>query len=191
MSYWVFTDIFEEAGPRFTPFHGGFGLINYQDINKPAFYAYQYLNKMGETELACADSSSWMCKDINGNLQLLVWDFTNTHPGDSVLNQVYYKRDLPAKSKGKLKINLTHVPEGKYVLDVYQTGYRVNDAYSTYLDFGSPGQLTRQQVEQIKMINNGAPMAKGIVEVKKDQRFSKELEIRENDVFLLTLTKVD
>jgi len=25
MSYWVFTDIFEESGPRFTPFHGGFG----------------------------------------------------------------------------------------------------------------------------------------------------------------------
>ena len=27
MSYWVFTDIFEEAGPRFTPFHGGFRII--------------------------------------------------------------------------------------------------------------------------------------------------------------------
>lgn len=32
MSYWTFTDIFEESGPRITPFHGGFGLINYQDI---------------------------------------------------------------------------------------------------------------------------------------------------------------
>ena len=28
MSYWVFTDIFEEAGPRFEAFHGGFGLMN-------------------------------------------------------------------------------------------------------------------------------------------------------------------
>jgi xylan 1,4-beta-xylosidase len=25
MSYWVFTDIFEEPGPRFEAFHGGFG----------------------------------------------------------------------------------------------------------------------------------------------------------------------
>jgi xylan 1,4-beta-xylosidase len=32
MSYWTFTDIFEEAGPRTTPFHGGFGLLNYQDL---------------------------------------------------------------------------------------------------------------------------------------------------------------
>jgi xylan 1,4-beta-xylosidase len=68
MSYWVFTDIFEEAGPRFTPFHGGFGLLNYQCINKPAFYSYSYLNKLGETELVNADSSSWACKNANGNM---------------------------------------------------------------------------------------------------------------------------
>nr|MDA3927548.1 hypothetical protein [Prolixibacteraceae bacterium] len=27
MSYWVFTDIFEESAPRFEPFHGGFGML--------------------------------------------------------------------------------------------------------------------------------------------------------------------
>jgi xylan 1,4-beta-xylosidase len=47
MSYWTFTDIFEENGPRWEAFHGGFGLINYEDINKPAFYAYQFLNRLG------------------------------------------------------------------------------------------------------------------------------------------------
>jgi xylan 1,4-beta-xylosidase len=31
MSYWVFTDIFEEAGPRFESFHGGFGLLRSRD----------------------------------------------------------------------------------------------------------------------------------------------------------------
>jgi len=25
-----------------TAFHGGFGLINYEDTNKPAFYAYPF-----------------------------------------------------------------------------------------------------------------------------------------------------
>ena len=40
MSYWVFTDIFEENGPRMTPFHGGFGLLNYQGIRKPAYLAF-------------------------------------------------------------------------------------------------------------------------------------------------------
>ena len=35
MSYWTFTDIFEEAGPPPTPFHGGFGLMNMHGLKKP------------------------------------------------------------------------------------------------------------------------------------------------------------
>jgi len=190
MSYWVFTDIFEESAPRFTPFHGGFGLLNTQGINKPAFYAYQLMNKLGNTELVNADSTSWTCKDAKGNIQVLAWDFTNTHPGDSVNNQVYYVRDLPSKSKGKLKINIDNVPQGTYALEVYKVGYRSNDAYSTYLSLGKPLQLTKIQVEQIKKQNDGSPVSKEIITIKAGSPFSRELDLRENDVYLVNLIKL-
>ena len=190
MSYWVFTDIFEESAPRFTPFHGGFGMLNIQGINKPVFYSYQFLNRLGNIELVNNDSTSWVCKDSKGNIQVLAWDFTNTHPGDSVNNQVYYIRDLPSKSKGKLKIKITRVPEGNYSLEVYKVGYRCNDAYSTYLSIGKPAQLTKLQVEQIKKQNDGSPISKEIITVKTGTPFSKELEIRENDVYFLNLIRL-
>jgi len=190
MSYWVFTDIFEEAGPRFTPFHGGFGLLNTQGIKKPAFYAYQFMNKLGETELMDKDSASWACKNEKGNVQVLLWDFTNTHPGDSVNNQVYYVRDLPSKSKGKVKVSLSGIPEGNYRLEIYKVGYKVNDAWSTYLSMNKAKQLTKQQVEQIKKLNDGSSIAKEIVKVKANTLFSKELELRENDVYLLDMIKL-
>ncbi|HEY8956286.1 GH39 family glycosyl hydrolase [Chitinophaga sp.] len=190
MSYWVFTDIFEEPGPRFTPFHGGFGMLNTQGINKPVFYAYQFLNRLGNTELVNTDTTSWVCRDSGGNIQALVWDFTNTHPGDSVHNQQYYIRDLPSKSKGKLKINIANVPQGTYALEIYKVGYRSNDAYSTYLSMGKPAQLNRQQVEQIKKQNDGSPVAREIVAVNADGSFARELEIRENDVFFLNIIKL-
>ena len=190
MSYWVFTDIFEESAPRFTPFHGGFGLLNTQGINKPAFYAYQLMNKLGNTELVNADSTSWICKDTKGNIQVLAWDFTNTHPGDSVNNQVYYVRDLPSKSKGKLKINIDNVPQGTYALEVYKVGYRSNDAYSTYLSLGKPSQLTKIQVEQIKKQNDGSPVSKEIITIKGGSPFSRELDLRENDVYFVNLIKL-
>ncbi|HAH25753.1 MAG TPA: glycoside hydrolase [Prolixibacteraceae bacterium] len=190
MSYWVFTDVFEESGPRFTPFHGGFGLLNTQGIAKPAFYAYQYLNKLQNTELVNADSRSWASKDDKGNVQLLLWDFTNTHPGDSVNNQVYYIRDLPSKSKGKIKVDLSNIPEGNYALEVYQIGYRCNDAFSTYLAMGKPSQLTKTQVEQIKRQNDGSPVAKEIIAIKPGAPFTKELDIRENDVFFINLIRL-
>jgi len=189
MSYWVFTDIFEEAGPRFTPFHGGFGLINYQGIAKPAFYAYKFMNQLGTTELSNSDSCSWATIDANGNVQILLWDFTYTLPKDSVDNQDYYIRDLPAKSKGKVKITISNIPEGKYIIKVNQVGYRVNDPYTTYYDMGRPNQLNKDQVRKIKEDNNGRPISSEYIKIKKGKSYSTELGIRENDVFLITIEK--
>lgn len=189
MSYWTFTDIFEEAGPRFTPFHGGFGLLNTQGINKPAFYSYKFMNELGGKELINADSTSWVCKDAKGNVQVLLWDFTNTHPGDSVNNQVYYIRDLPAKPKGQVKINLSDVPKGTYKLEIYKVGYKSNDAYATYLAMGRPNQLTKLQVEEIKKQNDGSPVSAETIHVKANEAFVKVLDMRENDVYFLNLIK--
>jgi xylan 1,4-beta-xylosidase len=189
MSYWVFTDIFEEAGPRWTPFHGGFGLINYQDINKPAFYAYQFLNRLGPTELKNSDPASWICADASGGIQALVWDFTITHPGPNIINQVYYKRDLPSLPKIKVTLNLTNVPEGDYTLEIYKVGYRANDAYATYMDMGSPTQLTKAQVAKIKSDNSGSPIASSTVKVGRDGKVQQRFELRENDVYLFLLKR--
>ena len=189
MSYWTFTDIFEEAGPRFTPFHGGFGLMNYQGIKKPAFFAYSYLNKMGKTELQDADSASWACKDADGDIQLLFWDFTYTLP-DSVNNQAYYIRNLPSKPKGKVNVELSGVPAGKYQLEVYRIGYGINDPYTTYYQLGRPKQLTRQEVAFIKEKNSGAPVAEDLIQVNSDGTFSKEFPLRKNDVYLVKLVKL-
>jgi xylan 1,4-beta-xylosidase len=189
MSYWVFTDIFEEAGPRWTPFHGGFGLINYQDINKPAFYAYQFLNRLGPTELKNGDPASWICTDASGGIQALVWDFSITHPGPSVNNQVYYKRDLPSLPKNKVALNITNVPVGEYAMDIYKVGYRVNDAYMTYMDLGSPSQLTKAQVKKIKSDNSGASIASSTVKVGPDGKFQQQFDLRENDVYLFLLKR--
>jgi xylan 1,4-beta-xylosidase len=189
LSYWVFTDVFEENGPRWTPFHGGFGLLNYQSIKKPAYYAFYFLSQLGEYELVNNDKASWACKDKDGNLQLLFWDFTLTQPKDSVNNQVYYKRDLPAKTKGEAEININNMPDGMYYLKIYQTGYKINDAYATYINMGSPAQLTREQVEIIKHENDNRPVQSDIIEIK-DGHFSKKIIVRENDVFLIKLQKI-
>lgn len=188
MSYWVFTDIFEEPGPRFEPFHGGFGMLTTQGINKPVFYAYQFLNRLGDLELVNKDPESWACKDSQGNVQVLAWDFTYTLP-DSVNNQQYYIQDLPSKSKGKLQINISKMPQGSYALEIYKIGYRNNDAFSTYLSMGKPKQLSKVQVEEIKKQNNGSPAVTEIITIG-EKGFSKEIEIRENDVLFLNLIRL-
>ena len=51
LSYWTFTDVFEEIGAGDSIFHGGFGLINYQGIVKPGFHAYRMLAALGDEML--------------------------------------------------------------------------------------------------------------------------------------------
>ena len=41
--------------PVTSAFHGGFGLINFQGIVKPAFHAYRFLNQLGEEEVFRTD----------------------------------------------------------------------------------------------------------------------------------------
>ena len=188
MSYWTFTDIFEESGPRWEAFHGGFGLMNYQDIKKPSFYAYQFLNRLGPVELKDSDRSSWICADKAGSVQALIWDFTNTFPGTNMINQVFYKRDLPSQPKQKVTLSLTHLAQGKYTLELYKVGYRVNDAYATYRDLGTPNQLTKAQVAEIKSKNSGAPLETRTVKIGRDGKFEQQFDLRDNDVVLVTLT---
>jgi xylan 1,4-beta-xylosidase len=187
MSYWTFTDIFEEIGPRWTPFHGGFGLMNYQDIKKPSFYAYQFLNRLGPAELKSSDPASWICADDSGGVQALVWDFTNTHPGTNLLDQVFYQRDLPSQPKNKVTLSLAHLSKGKYTVETRRLGYRVNDPYMTYVDLGSPAQLSPAQVAEIKAKNSGAPMEVRTVKVGRHGQFEQRFDLRENDVVLITL----
>ncbi|MEO6851370.1 MAG: glycoside hydrolase, partial [Mucilaginibacter sp.] len=191
MSYWTFTDIFEEAGPRATPFHGGFGLINYEDIKKPAYFAFKYLNELGKTELRCPDSSALVCKDVNGNVQALIWDFTIDRPKDSINNQVFYKRNLPSKSLPAVHLKLKGLKAGKYVVNLYKTGYQANDAYTAYFKMGSPAQLTIAQVKTLRQLSSDAIVEKQVVKVNANGIFEKDLNLRQNDVVLVKLNRIN
>lgn len=186
MSYWTFTDIFEENGTVPNPFHGGFGMINFQGLRKPSFYAYQFLNRLGDEELKSTDKDSWTTRSKNG-LQILLWDFTPPITKES--NQVFFKKDFPTKNVGKAQLNISNVPSGNYQLKVYQIGYQINDVYADYLKLGSPQNLSREQVTALAAKNDGKPIENLRIKINSKQAFNKELKLRENDVFMVILEK--
>jgi xylan 1,4-beta-xylosidase len=187
MSYWVFTDIFEEAGPRFEAFHGGFGLMNTQGIKKPAYFAYQFLNQLASTELKNNDKKSFATTDGKGNVQVLLWDYTATLP-EGINNQQYFIKDLPAKNKGEANVHLQGLKKGDYTLKISQVGYKRNDAFTTYIGMGSPAQLTKPQVDSLKALATGKPSEEKRVKVDTDGVFNLNLPLRENDVYLVELS---
>ncbi|HJS23460.1 MAG TPA: hypothetical protein VJ751_03755 [Pyrinomonadaceae bacterium] len=184
MSYWTFTDIFEENGPVPSPFHGGFGLINFQGLRKPSFYAYQFLHRLGAEELVSEDPNSWATRG-GGGVQVLFWNYTPPQTKES--NQVYFRRDLPSKTIGETRVGVVGLPRGSYTLNVYRIGYSVNDVYTDYFKMDSPATLTREQVRALAQRNDGRPVSTMRVEIKASAVFSRDLRMRENDVYLITL----
>jgi len=188
MSYWTFTDIFEENGPVPNAFHGGFGLINFQGLRKPSFYAYQFLNRLGDEELISSDAESWATRSRTG-AQILLWDFSPPKTTES--NQIFYKKDLPTKNSGIIPVNISELPAGNYQLKVYQVGYGVNDVYTDFLKLGAPPHLKREQVQELAAKSDGKPVEILTIKIDKKGAFSKTIKMRENDVFLLTLEKTN
>lgn len=187
MSYWTYTDVFEEAGPAPTPFHGGFGLINLQGLHKPSYFAYKFLHEMGDQKIGCPDSSAMACRDKNG-LQLLFWNYTQ--PEQHEPDQILFKRDLPAKPLAPVLVTVSNLPAGKYSLQIFGVGYRRNDVYGDFMDLGSPANPTREQVASLAAKDNGAPTVSEAVEVKADGKFERQFEMRENDVYFVKLLRL-
>jgi xylan 1,4-beta-xylosidase len=188
MSYWTFTDVFEEGGPGPTPFHGGFGLLNLQGLRKPAFYAYQFLNQLGETELENPDPQSWACRSDQG-VQLLLWDLRTPAQG-AASNQDFFRRDLPAANVGDVRLRVSGLPPGDYELALSRVGYRSNDVYADYMGMGSPTWLSRQQLAHLAANSERSPTLRERVTVTAGRPIEHLLPMRANDVWLAILKKI-
>jgi xylan 1,4-beta-xylosidase len=193
MSYWTFSDQFEEPGPPNTPFHGGFGLLNVQGLAKPAYFAYKFLNELGDTELACDDANVWACNNDRGGVQVLLWDYHQ--PKQDAPNAKFYARDWPAKPAPPARVVIDNLPPGEHTVKITRVGYRHNDVYTAYLDLGaptglkdSPSQLPDDVVQKLRSTCIGEPEQR-TVSVRASQPFSLELPMNENDVYLLTIAR--
>jgi len=75
MSYWTFSDVFEEQGVVKKPFYGGFGLIAAGGIPKPAFNAFTLLHRLGEQRLANDSPEVLVTRRSDGTLVLALWNY--------------------------------------------------------------------------------------------------------------------
>lgn len=191
MSYWVFTDIFEEGGPRITPFHGGFGLINYEDLKKPAYYAFKFLNELGPQELANNDPASWVCKGDDGSVQALFWNCAIIVPPEGMNDQQFYDHEIPTKDIGPVALNIANLPAGSYRLQIYHVGYGANDVFTGYLHMGSPSQLTRAQVESLRQQSDGKPESEETIQMEAGKPFTRTFNLRQNDVYFVKLLPIN
>src|SRR5277367_5206712 len=77
MSFWTFSDVFEEGGPIAKPFVGMFGLRAKGGINKPDYYAYGLLHELGNERLVNASKDVIVTRTTDGGLAIAAWNLVD------------------------------------------------------------------------------------------------------------------
>jgi len=80
MSFWTFSDVFEEGGPIPQPFEGNFGLRALGGINKPSFYDFALLHQLGDKRIASTSRNIIVTTKGDGSgssLVLAAWNIVD------------------------------------------------------------------------------------------------------------------
>jgi xylan 1,4-beta-xylosidase len=186
MSYWTYSDLFEEPGPPTAAFQGGFGLLNPQGIRKPAFFAYKYLHALQGQSLGTTDSQAIIATQ-DGNVAAVVWDFEQ--PEQKTSNRSFYTKLIPNRPAASVDLRVNSlVPNQAYRLEVNRTGYHVNDAYSAYIEMGSPKDLTTKQVADLNNLTRDLPETDKVVQASAEGTIEYSIPMNSNDIVLVRVT---
>ncbi|MDT7814375.1 MAG: xylan 1,4-beta-xylosidase, partial [Acidobacteriaceae bacterium] len=77
MSFWTFSDVFEEGGPIPKPFEGEFGLRAKGGINKPSYYGFALLHQLGDRRLANPSKNVIVTSNPAGGLVIAAWNLVD------------------------------------------------------------------------------------------------------------------
>jgi xylan 1,4-beta-xylosidase len=142
MSYWTFSDVFEEQGVVKMPFYGGFGLLAEDGIPKPAFNAFKLLHSLGDQRIDVNSESALVTKKKDGTLVIAVWNYA------------------PPEHAGAAKtVTLRfHGRRYKHAL-VSMVDPEHGDVHAAYEKMGSPRYPTQAQIQQLKQAAELPPPA--------------------------------
>lgn len=166
MSFWTFSDVFEEGGPIPRPFEGNFGLRAKGGINKPSFYDFALLHQLGDQRIANPSTDVIVTKGSDGTLAIAVWNIVD-----------------PDKTGSEKDVQLTfHGVPTNAAVSISRVDNTHSNTLAAYKKMGSPVDPTESQVEQLnKETALGAPERRALTDGRLD------LKLDPNALLLITL----
>ena len=151
MSYWTFSDVFEEGGVIRSPFYGGFGLIAEHDIPKAPFNAFALLHKLGHVRLAAHVRSALITRTRDGSLVLALWDYS---PPDG--RGPRYTPPPARRSERVFEITVQGLPPAATGL-LWRVDNRPGNVLVAYDAMGRPSWPTPKQIAALRAAGRLAP----------------------------------
>jgi xylan 1,4-beta-xylosidase len=146
MSYWTFSDVFEEQGVIKTPFYGGFGLMAEGGIPKPAFSAFALLHDLGTERLAASSDDVLVTRRKDGTIVIAAWN---------LLDPDKFAETRTGASK-TIGFDLMHIP---YVAraTIRRVDAAHGDTLNAWKKMGSPQSPTQAQIVALRKASEIGP----------------------------------
>ena len=166
MSYWTFSDVFEEQGVIKQPFYGGFGILAEDGIPKPAYNAFALLHKLGEQRIPVDSENVLATRRSDGTVVIAAWNLEN--PEDA--------------GKGSERtITLRFTGANPKEATIYSLDAQHGNVMNAYKAMQSPRDPTPAQAAQLTAAAQMAPPERRVV------KGSIELRLPVNGLALIEL----
>ncbi len=164
MSYWSFSDVFEEQGVVRTPFYGGFGLVAADNIQKPALHAFAMLHELGDKRIKVDSESALATRSADGSVEIALWNYAAPY-GTGASYTPPLANLGPAKSF-TVKVSGARADASVVVWRLDADHGNVVKAFDT---MGRPAAPSREQIATLRAAGAPAPEEKSNL---KDGSFS-------------------
>jgi xylan 1,4-beta-xylosidase len=135
MSYWTFSDVFEEQGVVKEPFYGGFGLIAVGGILKPSYAAFELLHRLGDTRITSNSTSALATRRADNSLVIATWNLT---PPEQV-----------SGASKTVTVRFQHLAPGSRAY-ISRVDHDHGDPRPAYEKMGSPRYPTLAQLSELR-----------------------------------------
>ena len=136
MSFWTFSDVFEEDGPKREPFDGGFGLIALGGIEKPSYSAFALLHKLGSQRLGQDSPNVLVTRRRDGSLAIAAWNLVDPDKMGSAHSVEFQIGGVPSGSR--VRVSRADAEHG--------------NTLAAYRSMGSPQYPTQAQVRELNRV---------------------------------------
>ena len=164
MSFWTFSDVFEENGPIAHPFEGHFGLIAEGGIKKPSYNGFALLHKLGHQRIANPAKNVLVTKREDGSTVIAAWNLIDPDAkGTSRRVRFEIKGIRPNASVSVLQLDQEH-----------------GNVMSAYEAMGKPQYPTQAQIDALN--DKGSLRAPRKITL---QNGSAQFELTPNELLIL------
>lgn len=156
MGYWLGSDLYSAHHSSSSPVNGSAGLLTKDGIRKPAYYAFDFMDKLGKY-VRKRDEHYIITDNASGNYRIVCHNLKNLNHQYTVKleNEILITEQnnlFTDMHKYKIHFDLPGRRDGKYTLRVYSVNQSHGSLQDEWLAMSAPNELWREDLTYLSRI---------------------------------------